>query len=222
MVGQGGFFSQIFSESDLNRLTLWVQVGYSPDNRFQGRKALKEDPPPARPEGKAEMVAGKPIKFKGEATHSLDEKGRLTLPGSVRSVLNLSRSPDILWLGWMPGDACINAYPVETMELLEAEWDDPKRYSTTRQQTDYMRLFNSRLETVAVDKAGRILLPPKKRKLANIDKEVVISGNGDKFELWNPDLLEDKLAKTGDEYLAQSACQPPPETLDPPPRLPRC
>ena len=36
-----------------------------------------------------------------------------------------------------------------------------------------------------VDGAGRILVPPELRRYANLDKRVVLVGQGRKFELWD-------------------------------------
>ncbi|MDR1037417.1 MAG: cell division/cell wall cluster transcriptional repressor MraZ [Deltaproteobacteria bacterium] len=173
------------------------------------------------------MVQGAPIDFFGEANHSLDDKGRLTLPVPVRDNLRKSSRPDQMWLGWMPGDACVNVYPVETMEELEAEWSDPSRFQSTGQHMDFLRLWKSRLEIVTLDKAGRILLPASKRELAGIKKDVVVSGNGSKFEIWDPEALNAKRAKAEERYLAARAAEDAQAASGdaasaPGTRLPRC
>ncbi|MDR1081109.1 MAG: division/cell wall cluster transcriptional repressor MraZ [Deltaproteobacteria bacterium] len=171
------------------------------------------------------MVQGAPIDFFGEATHTLDDKGRLTLPVPVRDNLRKSSSPERMWLGWMPGDACVNVYPVETMAELEAEWSDPARFQSTGQHMDFLRLWKSRLEMVALDKAGRILLPASKRELAGIKKDVVVSGNGGKFEIWDPEALNAKRAKAEELYLAARAAEAGASgeaAASPATRLPRC
>jgi MraZ protein len=163
------------------------------------------------------MVQGAPISFSGEARHTLDEKGRLNLPAFVRDVLCRSSSPE-LWLGWMPGDSCVNVYPAETMAELEAEWADPARFESTRLHTDFLRLFRARLETAAPDKAGRLLVPPLKRDLAGIGREVVVIGNGDKFEIWEPSRYKEKMDRAAEEYVR--AIQGGGDAAGP--RLPRC
>ena len=41
-----------------------------------------------------------------------------------------------------------------------------------------------------VDKSGRILIPPRLREFANLEKRVVIAGLGNKFEIWNEEAWE--------------------------------
>ncbi|MDR1312559.1 MAG: hypothetical protein LBQ12_02425 [Deltaproteobacteria bacterium] len=167
------------------------------------------------------MVQGASIDFFGEANHSLDDKGRLTLPGHVRTQLARSSSPELLWLGWMPGDACVNLYPVETKDELDAEWADPARFSSTAQHSAFLRLWKSRLETVSLDKAGRILIPASKRELAGIKNDVVVSGKGPKLEIWEPEAFRARLAKDEELYLATLAAENAagPDLAS---RLPRC
>jgi MraZ protein len=164
------------------------------------------------------MVQGAAIEFTGEARHTLDDKGRLTLPGPVRDALRHSDARD-LWLGWMPGDGCVNVYPKETMAVLMAEWEDPARFASTRQHTDFLRLFRSRLEIVTPDKNDRILIPPAKRELAGIRKEVVVAAAGFKFELWDPEAHQAKIDKSGLEWMEWSQKDGPEE---PAARFPRC
>ena len=40
-------------------------------------------------------------------------------------------------------------------------------------------------DTVELDKSGRILLPSALKKLVNLDKDVVLVGLGNRFELWD-------------------------------------
>ena len=45
-------------------------------------------------------------------------------------------------------------------------------------------LFGNATECV-LDSHGRVLLPPKLREFADLEKESVMSGQGNKFEIWN-------------------------------------
>ncbi|MDR1038980.1 MAG: hypothetical protein LBR80_02200 [Deltaproteobacteria bacterium] len=163
------------------------------------------------------------IDFTNTFHHSLDDKGRLTLPGSVRTILDRSSRPDYLWLGWMPGESCINLYPVETMAELNAEWSDPARFTSVEQHASYLGLWKSQLETVVPDKAGRILLPPAKRNLAGIGKDVVVVGCGNKVQIWEPESKKANDAAAALAYLEdRKAERAAGRDIDPARRLPRC
>lgn len=49
----------------------------------------------------------------------------------------------------------------------------------------YQRLVLGYADTIEMDKAGRILLPSALKKLVNLDKDVVLVGLGNRFELWD-------------------------------------
>lgn len=62
-------------------------------------------------------------------------------------------------------------------------YSDPKADSLRR-------LLGKNSDTVQVDKAGRICLPEMMAKGAGIDREAVLIGSWDRFEIWNPERYE--------------------------------
>lgn len=116
--------------------------------------------------------------FLGEFDHSLDERGRVTLPKKIRQ--ELTRDEVILSRGF---DNCIFGFDREQWEKesqkhLETNLTDQKGRETRRY------LFSS-AEKIEIDKLGRLLLPTHLKEYANIGKEIVVVGAGDHFELWN-------------------------------------
>jgi MraZ protein len=57
------------------------------------------------------------------------------------------------------------------------------------------RLLVGHADDVEVDAAGRILVPPELRRYANLDKRVVLVGQGRKFELWDEQLWQVETAQ---------------------------
>ena len=53
------------------------------------------------------------------------------------------------------------------------------------------RYFATNAENCELDKQGRILLSAKLRAHAKLDRDVVISGNLENFEIWNPERWEE-------------------------------
>ena len=52
------------------------------------------------------------------------------------------------------------------------------------------RLLGSKSASVALDKGGRICVPEVMAKAVNIEKEAVLVGLVDRFEIWNPERYE--------------------------------
>src|SRR3990167_3247224 len=116
--------------------------------------------------------------FLGEYDHSLDDRGRVTLPRKVRS--ELGERDVILARGF---EACIFGFDKGSWEKEAAkQLEAPVTEEKARRIRRYMF---AGAEKVEVDKLGRILLPALLKEYARIGKEVVIVGAGDHFEIWD-------------------------------------
>lgn len=116
--------------------------------------------------------------FLGQFYHSLDDKGRLTVPARFREIL-LTEGGFIMQgfeqnLMVLPSSA-FNAYAHAIQKMNIA--DESARL--------LRRMLYSSAYQVEFDKAGRILVPQVLRQFACIETEVVFAGNGDYFEIWS-------------------------------------
>lgn len=80
-------------------------------------------------------------------------------------------------------DPCLLIYPV-------TEWEDIERKlvrlpSLNKQAARLKRLLLGHASEVELDSHGRILLPPALRELVNLEKRVILLGQGNKFEVWD-------------------------------------
>ncbi len=116
--------------------------------------------------------------FLGEYDHSLDERGRITLPRKIRS--EIEEKEIVLSRGF---DTCIFGFDKERWEL-EAEKQITASV-TEEKGRQLRRYFFSAAEKVEIDKLGRILLPAQLKEYASIQTEVVVIGAGDHFEIWD-------------------------------------
>lgn len=134
--------------------------------------------------------------FAGEYLCKLDEKGRFLIPSPIRdqieaggnTVMFLKGSEQSLWVYSMK------------------EWAQVLERTRTTLDEDQSRLFMhsvvSEAGTSEVDKAGRILIPGRLRKLVPIDEdqEIILVGLYHRMEIWNPAEWRRYLAKTEDRY----------------------
>lgn len=115
--------------------------------------------------------------FLGEHQHTLDVKGRVSLPARFRSVAGEKL---VVAKGL---EDCLYVYPVDTYrefvgQLLAASDFDPK-------QRRIRRFFTANAVETEVDGAGRITLPAVMREHAGLAKEIAVVGNGSRIELWD-------------------------------------
>lgn len=117
--------------------------------------------------------------FLGRYHHTIDGKGRLTVPARYRDLLAAEGA--YLTQGF---DQNINVYPPQIFERISLRVN---RLSMTDPSARLLRrLMFSNAELVVLDKTGRILIPQFLRQELNLDSEAVIVGMGDYFEIWSP------------------------------------
>ena len=96
-------------------------------------------------------------------------------------------------------DRCLLVYPLPVWE--EVEQKLIQLSSTNRQARGLKRLLLGHAEECVLDGQGRILIPAPLREFAQLDKQVVLVGQGNKFELWDEptwyQLRDQWLAETG-------------------------
>jgi len=119
--------------------------------------------------------------FRGATTVNLDSKNRLVVPTRYRDAL-LVNGGGLVVLTADPSQ-CLLLYPLPEWEPIEKKLNalsdfNPKTRSLKQLLVGYAH-------DIEMDSAGRVLLPPMLRKFAELDKAVVLVGQGVKFELWN-------------------------------------
>jgi MraZ protein len=118
--------------------------------------------------------------FYGQFEHTIDEKGRLTIPSRYREEL----SSDTLVLTTGFEHSLIVLTPEIFSIVSNQVRSKPITNPTSRQ---FRRYFFSHAQELEIDKTGRILLPAFLRETANLTDSAVLVGNGDYFELWSPE-----------------------------------
>jgi MraZ protein len=126
--------------------------------------------------------------FLGEFSHSLDSKGRLTIPAKFRE--QLARG---LVITRSPLERCLLVMPL-------GKWDDVADKINALPLADprsalLRRAIFSAAEDFQPDRQGRILISQRLRDYAQIETDVLIAGVNTFLELWNPALWDEKVLK---------------------------
>jgi len=151
---------------------------------------------------------GDDIVFRGFNKISIDSKGRLAVPSRYRDLIAVQAENNLV-ITLNPLDRSLWLYPLPEWAVIEDKLatlsDFDKQSRRTKQM---MRGYASDCQ---LDSQGRILLPKELRSYAELTKQAVILGQGNKFEIWNEtawDAQRDEwLESVGDDSV------PTPESL---------
>lgn len=115
--------------------------------------------------------------FLGDYQHTLDAKGRVSLPAKFRAEMT---GKLVIAKGL---DACLYVYPAEEynafVENLFPRDDFDPRVRKVR------RFFTAGATEAEFDSAGRVGLPANLRKHAGLERDVAVIGNGNRIEIWD-------------------------------------
>jgi MraZ protein len=118
--------------------------------------------------------------FKGTYRHRIDGKGRLPIPAAFRKALGDEGTVVVT-----PLDQCLAAYAPSEWAKLEAQLAALPAFS--KPVKALTRLLASRAADCEIDVQGRILLPPALRAAAGLERDAVVIGVLNRFELWAPE-----------------------------------
>ena len=126
----------------------------------------------------------------GEYHHNIDDKGRLTIPSKFRDDLG---EKFVITRGL---ENCLFAYSLEDFQKIVAELQ--KIPFTKKDARQFMRFFLSGATTVEFDKQGRINISSPLISYAELKKECIIIGTGDRLEIWSSNNWNDFFDSTKD------------------------
>lgn len=125
--------------------------------------------------------------FRGVQHINLDAKGRLSVPARQReSLLDISGGSIVATIDTQ--SSCLVLYPLKEWERIERDVQElPTLNPAVRR---FQRLVLGYASDLDLDANGRVLLPSALREYAQLQKRVVLVGQGNKLELWSEMLWE--------------------------------
>lgn len=134
--------------------------------------------------------------FKGQATYSVDSKGRVAIPSKMRNVL--SPEADGTFTVTRGFEKCIFLYPLDRWKTMEAEIAELNMYK--RDARDFVRRIMMWADEVSLDSQGRISIPSRLIEYGDIGDKALILGAFDHIEIWNPDLFDEYENEQPEDY----------------------
>lgn len=145
------------------------------------------------------VVSQAMVKFIGEYTAKIDDKGRLIFPSAFKGVIStedqrLVVKKDIY-------EDCLEMYTYEEWERQSEEVKSRLNFFN-RDHARFWREYMRNRSLVEPDaKLGRISIPKRLLDAIGADREVVFSGNDHKIEIWAKDRFESN-GISNEEYVA--------------------
>jgi MraZ protein len=145
---------------------------------------------------KSETRAVRTVVFRGATKVTLDAKGRMAIPTRYRERLASRCDGEIVVT--VDRDHCLLIYPLPDWEELERKLVRlPSMHKIARR---IVRIMVGYATEVDMDASGRILVSKELREFAGLDRQGMLIGQGNKFELWNEETwIEKRDAWLGEE-----------------------
>jgi MraZ protein len=138
--------------------------------------------------------------FRGRYYHTIDAKGRVSIPSGFRLALlgsNNEQAP-IATTGATADGQCLWLYSHE-------DWGRYEEHVAGLGPNDldvqaYLRFLVSGATECPIDGQGRILLPAFLREHAKLEREVAIVGVGPRIEIWDKSLFDENQSRTQEDF----------------------
>jgi len=119
--------------------------------------------------------------FRGRFEHSIDGKGRTSLPSRFREVISAQTDPRVVVTTGL--ETCLVVYSMAEWIAFEERLSRLPQFDASAAMV--RRIYVSAAVECEMDKLGRILLPHNLREHANLTNRVLWAGMGRYVELWS-------------------------------------
>jgi len=134
--------------------------------------------------------------FRGVNQINLDAKGRMAIPARYREKIATCCDGQLV-ATIDTEERCLLLYPLEEWEIIQEKIESLPSFNAAARRIQ--RLLIGHATDLDMDGNGRLLLPAPLREYAELDKKIVLLGQGQKFEIWS----ESRWLATREEYLQE-------------------
>jgi MraZ protein len=118
--------------------------------------------------------------FRGSSFHTIDPKGRIIIPTRFRDVIKAAGDNSIMITRL---DRCLFAHTHDQWSKLEQKiLHLPQKSEAMRR---FQRVFIGAAQDCKCDAQGRVLIPPFLKQYSELEKEIVLVGVLERFEIWS-------------------------------------
>lgn len=128
----------------------------------------------------------------------IDDKGRVKLPSQLVKYLEETTGKTFV-VKRSVFQKCLEVYPVEAWEKIMVQVNGLNRF--IKKNADFIRMFTAGVKKVELDASERLLVPKDLKIFAELTKEIVVSGIGDFFEIWDKNAYEMIIQTTQGDFV---------------------
>ncbi len=122
--------------------------------------------------------------FRGNFTHSLDGKFRVSIPADFRRILQENREHSVVITNYISeGARCLEGFGNKAWAAFETKLREKSRFSPKLQRLE--NFYLSRASECPIDPQGRILIPQYLRTYAGIERELTFTASIHGFRVWD-------------------------------------
>ena len=129
------------------------------------------------------------FEFSGEFNLTLDPKKRINIPAGIRKELPPESDGKLVFTRGFEG--CVFMYPGSEWKRLTERLNTLNSFDLNVR--NFIRLFVGPAKKIVMDSQGRVLLPEPILNMASIEKDILIQGSLNKWEIWNPEFYDNYL-----------------------------
>lgn len=137
------------------------------------------------------------LSFRGDFDNKVDAKGRVSVPAPFRRILEAEDpewtkglNPSVVIVYGDERRKHLECFTINAIQEVDAKIRRMPRGSKKRAALS--KLYFQKAITTSVDETGRLVLSPRLREKAQISGTALFIGNGDTFEIWNPEIHDDQ------------------------------
>jgi MraZ protein len=144
--------------------------------------------------------------FTSEYESKLDTKGRIVLPAKIKAQLPSGEGDELVIRRGF--ELCLIIYPMVEFKKVFSKISGLSEFN--EEYRKLQRNFFSGTATVELDANGRFVIPKNMLSYAQLEKDLILIGMGNKVEVWNPSIYEkhlikdpSELSKLAEKYLTE-------------------
>jgi MraZ protein len=137
--------------------------------------------------------------FRGRFEHTIDSKGRVSIPAKFRELLTERYDERLILTNF---DRCLVAYPYDEWRVVEEKVGSLSMVK--KEVRAFQRFFISGASECPIDKLGRILIPPTLRNYGQLERNVIFNGMLKKFEIWSKDRWQEEIKRSEENFEGMS------------------